>query len=187
MKCIKCQTENVNKANYCKNCGNHFTKKEQESAKKWSFVWFLEKIDKIKSIFDFSIVTDHIAFKIASILVILGIGLYSFFSNGINLRLLESDQYKIQYNTKLSEYYLLVAKEKTNLNLYIPNRATKIMIKHMTSDDQVLEEREYKQGDAIILDSNGKEDYYTIEARYEKDNLDRMKLYIYLEEVTEVN
>ena len=30
MKCIKCKTNNINKANYCKNCNYKFSEKEQK-------------------------------------------------------------------------------------------------------------------------------------------------------------
>ena len=183
MKCIKCKTKNINKANYCKKCGYHFSKKEQEASRKWSFVWFLEKKDKIMSIIDLSIITDNIFFKIASIVLILGVGVYSILTNGINLKLLESKDYKIQYNTSLSEYYLLVNQEQTNLNLYIPNRTEKLIIKHLNGNE-LIEEKEYN-GEEIVLDSNTYDEYYLIEATYDNNNLDRIKLYVYYEEDSE--
>ena len=50
MKCIKCTTKNINSANYCRKCGNKFLSEEQKAAKRWTLVWFLEWIDKIKSL-----------------------------------------------------------------------------------------------------------------------------------------
>ena len=98
MKCVKCKCDNNYSSNYCKECGNKFTKKEQNKAKRWKLVWFLEKKDKIKSLWKFSFITDSKIFKIATILIVLGIGIYSFFINGINFKLLKSDYYKLQYN-----------------------------------------------------------------------------------------
>lgn len=94
MKCIKCQTKNINSANYCRKCGNKFLEEERKAAKKWTLVWFLEGIDKIKSLWKFSFITDHIIYKIISVLLVLGVGIYSVLENGNTL--------KIEENKKLS-------------------------------------------------------------------------------------
>lgn len=179
MKCIKCKVENINKANYCKKCGYQFSEREQKAARKWNLVWFLEQIDNVKSILDLSFITDHIIVKIGTIIVILGIGIYSWVANGIHLKLLASDDYQIQYNTELKEYYLLASEDEVKLNLYIPDRAEKITIRHLDKDNFVIDEEIYENTDKIILYSNGNDDYYTLETEYENDNLDRIKLYIY--------
>ncbi len=185
MECIRCKTKNVNKANYCKNCGYHFSKEEQKAAKKWTLVWFLECFDKAKSILNLSIITDHILFKIASIVVVLGIGFYSFFTNGNSLKLLESNDYKVQYNTELSEYYLLANKEKTNLNLYIPNRAQKLIVEHIDQNNQLIDTKEYAKEEEIVFSSDSNNDYYILEAAYENNNFDKLKFYIYYVEEKE--
>ena len=71
MKCIKCQSKNRNYANYCKNCGYHFSKEEQEAASKWSLPWFLEKIDNFKKLITLDILKGNIIYRILSIIVVL--------------------------------------------------------------------------------------------------------------------
>lgn len=177
MKCIKCRTVNINKANYCKNCGYHFSKKEQEAAKKWSFVWFLEKIDKVKSLWKFSFITDHILFKIASVAIVLGIGIYSCFANGTHLKILKTDEYQLQYNKDLKEYYLLTDNDQTKLNIYIPNQISEISIQQVASNDQIISEATYKKEQDIILVNTEETDYYLIKVKDSpKENL---KIYIY--------
>lgn len=50
MQCIKCREKNINQANYCKNCGYHFSEAKQKAAKKWNLVWYLEAFGKLKSL-----------------------------------------------------------------------------------------------------------------------------------------
>lgn len=183
LKCIKCKTDNIRAANFCSNCGNKFIEKEKEVVKKWGIVWILEKIDQLKSAWNFGFITDHIAFKIGSIILVLGIGVYFWLTNGINLKLQESKEYNIQYNKKASEYYLLTEKEQTELNVYVPNRTKKLSIKHIGQDGVELDKKVYQQNDKIILNNNGENDYYLIEAEYGKNNQDKIKLYIFRKKV----
>lgn len=183
MKCIKCTTKNINSANYCKKCGNKFLEEEQKAAKRWTLVWFLEWIDKIKSLWKFSFITDHILFKIGMLLIVLGIGIYSIITNGNKLKILESENYQIQYNTKLSEYYLIVDTNETELNLYIPKETNDVTIKHLNKNNELIEEKIYNEEENIILESNTiEEDYYLVKVDYKEEKSESLKLYIYKEE-----
>lgn len=179
LKCIKCETENIRGASFCKNCGYEFTKQEKEVVKKWGIVWFLEKIDKIKSVWNLGFITDHILFKIGSIALVLAIGIYFLVTNGINLKLKESEEYYIQYNEKTQEYYLLTPKEQTELNLYIPNRTKELAIKHIDKDGTELDHQKYQPSDKIVLNNNGEDDYYLLEAKYDNKAHDKIKLYVF--------
>lgn len=181
MKCVKCKSKNNYNSNYCKKCGNKFSKKEQKKAKRWTLVWFLEGIDKIKSLWKFSFITDHILFKIATVLIVLGIGIYSFFTNGINLKILTGDNYKLQYNTKLEEYYLLIKEDETKLNLYVPEKTNKLIVKHLDKDNNIIEEETYNKNDEITLKNNYLKNYYTIEATYDNNKSDNLKVFVYQE------
>lgn len=185
MKCIKCTTKNINSANYCRRCGNKFLLEEQKAAKRWTLVWFLEWIDKIKSLWKFSFITDHILFKIGSVLVVLGIGIYSVIVNGNKLKIEENPNYKIQYNTKLSEYYLIVKTNETELNLYIPHETQNLTVYHSDKNNELIEKKSYKEDEKIILETNStEEDFYLIEAEYNENTKESLKVYIYKEEVS---
>ena len=183
MKCIKCGTKNINKANYCKTCGYHFSKEEQKAAKKWSLVWILECIDKGLSVVDLSIITGSIYFKILSIVIVLLIGIHGWFINGLNIKIMESDDYKIQYNTKIKEYYLLTEKDEINLNVYLPKKIDTIYVEHYDKNSNVLNEEKYQDLNKIILDSNSDDDYYILKA---DNNLKQLKVYVY-QELGELN
>lgn len=179
MKCIKCRTVNVHNANYCKKCAYHFSEDEQKAAEKLTFVGFLKGIEKIKKYVTFDFITGKIWFKFVSIILVLGVGVYFAVTNGFYLKIEESENYTGNYNSELNEHYLYSEDEETELNLYIPDRAQKLIVKHYDKNDKLLFEEKYKVTDNIVLDSNSDEDYYILEAEYEKNNFDRLKLFIY--------
>lgn len=184
MKCKKCKTDNINQANYCKRCGNKFTDEEKKEAHKWTFVWFLEGLENIKKACKLEFITDIPIIKYGSIVVILALGVLSYFYNGNDLHLLESENYKIQYNEREEEYYLLVNNEETILNVFVPNRSKNLTVKHYNSDGEIIEDAEYDKDDEIILKNDEETDYYVVAADYGKKS-DELKLYVYRMEVEE--
>lgn len=186
MKCIKCTTKNINSANYCRKCGNKFLEEEQKAAKKWTLVWFLEWVDKIKSLWKFNFITDHILFKIGSVLLVLGIGIYTVIVHGNKLKIEENPNYRIQYNTKLLEYYLIVNTNQTELNLYIPHETQNLTVYHSDKNNELIEKKNYREDEKIILETNStEEDFYLIEAEYDEKTKESLKVYIYKEEDAE--
>ena len=179
MKCIKCRTNNVHNANYCKKCAYKFSEEEQKAAEKWTFVGFLKFFEKVKKYVTFDFITGETWFKVGSIIVVLGIGICFAITNGFYLKIEESENYNGNYNRELNEHYLYSEKEETELNLYVPDRAIKLIVKHYDKGDKLLKEEEHDVTDNIVLDSNSDEDYYILEAQYEKNNFDRLKLFIY--------
>lgn len=129
MKCIKCKGINIISANYCKFCGYHFSEKEQKEAKNKTIVGKLEMLEKAYNVCTLKVITDHIVFKIISLLVVIILGIFFLVNNGAKVKILESDNYKMQYNTKEDEYYLLANEEQTTLDLYVPNRVQNIVVK----------------------------------------------------------
>ncbi len=181
MKCIDCKTKNINDANYCTNCCHQFSEKEKQKAHNKTFIGLIENVEKAYNICSFKVITSHILFKIISIVIILGVGIYTVISSGNELRIEQSNNYEISYNQKDNEYYLKVNKPETSLNLYFPNKLNEIVIKHWSKDNQLLEESKYNKEDNIEMNTNTNEDYYTIEAIYSKTNRDTLKLYLYEE------
>lgn len=174
MRCTKCGKDNIIKANFCKYCGYKFSQAEQKKAKRKTLVGKLELIEKGYSICKLKFITDNIIFKIASIIMLIAIGICLNLKNGNDVRILKSDMYKIEYNTNNDEYYLLVDEDKINLNLYIPNNLDKIDIKHMNSDGSIILENSYNLNDEIVLDINSINDYYLLDY-----NDSKIKFFIY--------
>lgn len=180
MKCIKCTEKNINKANYCKKCAYKFSKKEQEIARKHTIIGKLDLLEKAYKTCNLQIITDHILFKIFSLLIVLALGINIWINYGLSLKLLNSDEYQIQYNTKLDEYYLISEKHKVPLNLYVPNRVKNIVVRHY-SGGQIINRKTYKKEQEIILNATS-DDYYTLQINYLYGDKDNYKIYVYEEE-----
>ncbi len=179
MKCIKCKTDNVHNANYCKKCAYHFSEEEQKAAESITFVGYLKKFENIKKKITLDFITGELWFKILSIVIVLGVGIYFAVTNGFYLKIEESDNYTGNHNSELNEHYLYSKSDETELNLYVPDRAESLIVKHYDKNDNILSEEEYEVTDSIVLNSNSDEDYYILEAQYKKNNYDRLKLFIY--------
>lgn len=177
MKCCKCKVNNITKANHCKKCGYKFSEEEQKKAKGKTFVGKLEKIEKVYEVCTLKIITDHIAYKIISFLIVLGMGIYFLVTYGLNVRFLNSKNYDIKYNNKLKEYYIITNKNKVSLDLYIPNRTKNIAVIHYDEKDNFIEETSYKPSSKIILQTK-EDDYYIVEPLYSNDIKDSFKLYV---------
>ena len=182
MKCPKCKTKNITKANYCINCKRKFTEEEQEKAYKRSIFYYLEKIEDWYSKITLEVITDHILFKIGSLLIVLGIGIYYLLVFGINTSILKSKQYDLFYNKNKDEYYLLVKDniDKVNLSLYIPNRLKSLNINHYDINNKLINKVKYKKKKNIKLKTYN-DDYYLLISKYKNKKKDKIKLYVYHE------
>ena len=180
MKCNKCKNENILKANYCQKCGEKFTDKEKEEAYNKTIFGKIDFIKKIKDIATLNVITGNIIFKIASLLIVLGIGIYFLLKMGINTKILNSNDYQIFYNENAKEYYLLVddSKDSIELKLYRPNRTKNLTIYTYDLNDEEKDKKEVTKDDKIILNTY-KDDYHIIKTEYSNKKKDNLKLYIY--------
>ena len=177
MKCIKCRTKNITKANYCKSCVYKFSKAEQKAARKKTIIGKIEWLEKAYSTCTLKVITGHIIFKICSLLIILGIGISFWIKNGLDLKLLDSENYEIQYNVNEKEYYLMTNNDKVLLNLYIPNRTEEIVISHYDEKNIKIDEKTYKPTEEIILETKEKE-YYILNINYLHNKKHSFKFYV---------
>lgn len=180
MKCSKCNTKNIIKALYCKKCGNKFTKEEQEKAYSKTIFGKYELYKKWKKRFNLGFITGSNYFKAFILLVIIGFGVYYWYINGINTKILESDYYEIYYSEELDEYYLVVDDDTTEvgLNLYFPNRLEDIEINHYSTDDVLIKEIDKNKDDEIVLETYNN-DYYVITSKYTGDKEEDLKIFVY--------
>ncbi len=179
MKCIDCKTKNINDANYCIKCCHKFTEEEQKKAKKKTIVGIIESIENAYSICTLKVITDHILYKILSILLLLGLGLNIVINNGNSIRIEHNDAYEISYNELKKEYYLKVKEEETNIELYVPNKVKKLTLKHWNKDNKLIEEKEYNDNNSVKASPNKEDDYYTIEAFYNENATEEIVVYLY--------
>ncbi len=177
MKCIKCMTVNISKAKYCKNCKYEFSDSERKIARGKTLIGKIETLEKAYKMSTLQTITGHILFKISGLLLVLGLGLYFWYVNGIDVKLLKSDSYFIEYNTYENEYYLVTEYDETVLNLYIPNRTEGIKVSHYNERDELLNVENKNLKDEIVLEAKDR-DYYILTANYLDNKEKSMKLYI---------
>ena len=180
MICPKCMRKNIKKANYCIDCGYEFSEEEREKAYKKTIYYFIEKLEDLKDKITLDFITDTLVFKIISLLLVLGIGLYFLFTKGINTTIVNDKSYELYYYEKEKYYYILVDDDinKVNISLYIPNRAKTIKIKHYNSNNTLIDTKKYNKKKGLKL-SPYNNDYYVINTTYTNKKEDNLKLIIY--------
>ena len=172
MKCKNCKTDNILKADYCKACGHQFTEKEKQKAYNKTVFGIIDKILSIKSHITFDFITGNRWFKVVSLL---GLILYSFLVlkiNGTQMRILDSREYDIEYNKTTKEYFLVTDENQIGLKLYIPEKAEKINLLTVDSNDTQLSNKEYQTDEKVTLTYNS-DRHYIVQA-------DRQQLEIYI-------
>ena len=179
LKCPKCNTKNIVKASYCKECNYEFTEEEQDKAYKKTIFGRLETLETWYNHLTLSTITDHIAYKILMLLIVLGLGLYYFFTRGIDTAILDSKNYDVYYNNKAKEYYVVTDEKNSEINLeiYLPNRVMQLDIEHYNLDNKLLDKTVYEEGKDIVLKTY-KSDYYILKSTYETKT-DKLKVYVY--------
>ena len=172
MKCTNCNTENLRKANYCKNCGQAFTQQEKDEAHKRSVVGKLEKAeevkgkaDKLKDILSLNFITDNVWVRLALIVLpfmfslVVGGGV----KGGDKIKIRDSNLYDVYYNTTTQEYFVDIDSGSVNLALYVPNGTQQINVYFKETTGYEYQSGSYGLEDAITVQENTN-GYYTIEA-----------------------
>ncbi len=165
MKCCKCKYDNRIKANYCYKCGYKFTEEEKNAAFNETSVGQLENIEDKISNLD---IRNHKWYKVLSVIVTLGIGLFYLFTYGFRFKILESPNYKIQYNKKVDEYYIITEESEVGIDLYAPGNDGKVKITLYNDDKEVLSSNTVSKDKKVILTDNGPKDYYILENKDKK-------------------
>ena len=180
MKCSKCKTDNVIKANYCKNCAKKFTKEEQDAAYQKTIYGKIDLFEKWYNNFTLAVILDHWIFKAIVLVCILILGILFCIKNGTHLKILESEMYDLYYMEETKAYYL-VAKEnqdEISLDLFIPNRTESIEVNHYNNKDELLSSEEYERDMEIVLETYS-DDYYILVAKYKGDKKEDLKIFSY--------
>ena len=176
--CKECHKENIIDAKYCIKCGNKFTDKEIKKAQRFTFVWFLKIIDKIKSIINLSIITGNKVFRVFLIFIVLFIGGLNFYTNGNKLKLVKSDNYIIK--SYKDTYYIILNEEKTIVDLYVPSKTKYLEIELIDNNTSTTKEK-IELDKKVELLSNDEDSYYLISGIKDKSK-DTLKVKLVYEE-----
>ncbi|MBR6609867.1 MAG: zinc ribbon domain-containing protein [Oscillospiraceae bacterium] len=172
MKCTNCNTENLRKANYCKNCGQAFTQREKDAAHKQSVVGKLEKAeeikgkaDKVKDILSLSFITDNVWVRLALIVLpfVFSLVIGGGAKGGDTMKIHDNGQYDVYYNTTTQEYFVEIDSGSVNLSLYVPKGTQQINVYFKETTGYEYQSGSYGLEDAITVNENTN-GYYTIEA-----------------------
>lgn len=183
MKCSKCKENNVQRANYCKYCGEKIEEKEKQKAYKKTIYGKIDEMDKWYKRITLQNITESLPFQILSILILLGIGIHQLLTMGGDTKILKSKEYEIYRSKEENTYYLLTEekKEKISINLYIPNRVKKIVLFHYNEKNELIEKTKYKKKNNIELRVT-KNDYYQLKSYYNKKTVKNQNIYLYKKE-----
>ena len=164
MICKNCNSKNLYKAHYCQNCGYAFTDEDREEAYSKTVYGLFNKLEDLYNTLTLDKITGSIVFKILSIVCVLVIGLFGVITNGNEMKILESEQYEVQYNTKTEEYYLLSELDEIGVSLYLPKEAEVLRVVELDSDNQQVNEDVYTMEDSIVLEQTSNK--YEVVAEY---------------------
>ncbi len=185
MKCPTCRKKNLNKANYCQKCGYEFSKQDKAKVKENFLVAILDKLDLIHDFITGDLFKNTILYRILSVLIVLGIGLYMIFTMGWKLRLLNNDAYNVKYNEELDTYYILIPQalkenetQEIDAAFYVPNRINSLDLTYYNEKDEEISHQEYEKQDRYTLLINTKENNYYILANHD-DTKESLKIYVY--------
>ena len=90
-------------------------------------------------------------------------GSYSVYKNGTQFRPLEHENYEIQYNQKVNEYYLISDLDSFEVSLYLPKTTDELTVLQLNENNELICEEQYLLSDEIVL-NNQEEILYQIEA-----------------------
>lgn len=182
LKCSKCKNENIYSADYCINCGYQFEEIEKKTAKLKTTVGKLEWIeDKFKDTGIKDILNKKFP-KIVGFIVLILINVWIFYKDNKDFKLLESDTYQIEHKASSNEYYLLIKDEVTesiSVELYAPKRMKNLSIQKENQEKEILETIDYRTNKKVMLNRNGKNDYYLFNITYKGNKTEQIKVYVY--------
>ncbi len=159
MHCSKCLNHVPYGAKFCPHCGEAIAQKTIDAAYKKTVWGKLQRLEDWYKTIALKKVTESWIFRGAVLLIILGVGIFNVYKNGNELKIMPSETYTVQYNTKLDEYYICTAEKEIALNLYVPQKSGILTVCGYDEDDTVLETRiltakQLEEPDALKVESD---------------------------------
>ncbi len=121
-----------------------------------------EDKQEIISIFNLSIIFNNRLFRIIILISLLVIGIYINI-NHQQYAIIPSDDYRVEYNKNLNEYYLYTNDDYIDLKLYLNKDVDQITISAYTMDGTNIYNNSYSINDQIMLNKDTNIYYQIIE------------------------
>lgn len=180
MKCEKCNNQLHYGDKFCNTCGEKIPANFYEEDYKHTIWGFFDSLSEKWDKLFLKKITDHIIFKIVVVALILLGGFFEVYTDVSNIKLLKSDEYKIEYNKKEDEYYFRTDKEEVDLRAYIPRHADEILIKEFdengNAEEKYIPKKEYSERRQKL--HKGEYVYVTVSSVKGKKVTDTVKIYL---------
>lgn len=179
MNCTKCNFKLHYGDKFCNNCGEKVEKGAYDEAYKKTVWGKLDKANDVWQTMTLKKFLDHWITKGIILIAVLVWGFFDAYTSLANIRFLESENYTVEYNKKLDEYYIRTEEDIVDLSLYIPRYSEKIKITEHKADKKetrIMLPEEYKKH-AVRVKKN-EFDYVTISCVRNEKNTDTVKLYV---------
>lgn len=163
MKCNNCNTENMLKACYCKECGQQFTQQEKDAAYNKTVFGVVDRISDIWGYLSLDFITGSRWFR-GLVLVVLALYMgFVMISNGNKMKIMDSADYDVTYLTDTKVWCLSAQQETVTVDLYIPGKAETVDVITLNQNNETVSYGTYSAEDTILL-SNTENQHYIIQA-----------------------
>ena len=186
LKCT-CKYENDFSVRYCRGCGQDYRQKEHKEFVKEAYertVWhefenIKEDVENLPGIIGFY--KKYLDNTLVKLLIILLCLLPAFLIRakfGSTFRMLESEQYTVQYNETADEYHLFTELDEITVEMYCPGEISSLESHLMDDGGEILETLEYSLEDPVTLKPM-ETGYVRLEALYADGRVEGMNLYVF--------
>lgn len=167
MICSKCGKDNLIRANYCAGCGHPFTEAEKKQAYNQTIYGKIDRLKELKGWVTLSKFTGNFFVRLLVLAGIAWIGFFSHSNQGTEMKLLESSEYVIDWNTAKQEYYLYTNLDQVHLRLYLPGKPEGIRVTELDEDGKEVRSEEYDVNTEPVLVKETP--FYRISGLYEDE------------------
>lgn len=154
MKCTNCNTENLLKACYCKECGQRFTKEEKQAAYDKTVFGIIDRIENLWGYLNLDFITGSRWFQLATIGVLAVYMAFVLITNGSKMKIMDSPDYDVAYLTDTKVWCISTGLDYVNVELYIPGKAETVDVITVDSSNVLVSQDTYSVEDSIVLMQN---------------------------------
>ena len=178
MQCRTCGTRNVYYARFCKACDAPFTQEERDGGYKATIWGKLEALEDWKDTLTLNKFFSSWPVRILTLLLIVAIGLFLRGREGNALRLLESDQYRIEANDSAGEYYLYTEEDEIGLRFRFPHEVSSLQLVSFDREGSAVLRQTFSPEEEVCIRVESA-DWFRIEAEYVSDPAGSRTIFVY--------
>ncbi len=180
MICEKCNSKLGYGDKFCNTCGEKIPASLYEDDYKDTAWGKFDNLSNKWDTFFLKKIFDSWVFKTLVVLAVLAVGLLEVYTDIINIKLLDSEAYKIEYNQNTDEYYVRTEQQSVDLLLYIPKHADRICSREYiggeVSEERVMTYEEYSK-EALKI-AKDEFDYVTVSSLKGEQITDTVTVYL---------